>query len=154
MINLSRTFHTGIVVSDIHAAQGALASSIDVAWSPIRTFEPLPFWTPALGTHDVVVSACYSRQGPVHLELCQGTGRFYDPEAQPDARHIGVWVDDLPAETEQLLRQDWQVLAAGAAPEEGYGAICYMQPGMGGLVIELVSTDLKPFIEDWLAADA
>ena len=90
----------------------------------------------------------------MHLELCQGTGRFYDPEAQPDARHIGVWVDDLPAEAEQLLRQDWQVLAAGAAPEEGYGAICYMQPGMGGLVIELVSTDLKPFIEDWLAADA
>ena len=47
-----------------------------------------------------------------------------------------------------------RVLAAGASPEAGYGLICYLTPPSGGLVIELVSTDLKPVISEWLTADA
>ena len=152
MLDLSRSFHVGMAVSDIDSARQQLGVSLGLDWTPIRVFDPLPFWTPERGEHDVIVHACYSRQGPEHLELCQGTGDFYHPDQKPDARHLGVWVDDLPAETERLLSNGWQVLAAGAKPDDGFGAICYLQPPMGGLTIELVAIDLKPVIDEWLAA--
>ena len=152
MLDFSRSFHVGMVVSDIHHSQKVLGESMSLDWSPIRAFDPLPFWTPEDGDHEVVVHACYSRQGPQHIELCQGTGRFYDPALQPDSRHMGVWVDNLVEEAERLLALKWKVLAAGASPKEGYGVICYMQPEFGGLVIELVSTALEPVIAEWVAA--
>ena len=52
------------------------------------------------------------------------------------------------------MDKGWRVLAAGASPEAGYGLICYLTPPSGGLVIELVSTDLEPVISEWLTADA
>ena len=63
---------------------------------------------------------------------------------------IGVWVDNLTAETTRLVGEGWTVLAAGASPEEGYGMIAYVSPPVPGLLVELISTDLKPVIDDWL----
>lgn len=152
MIDLTRSFHIGMIVEDLAAAQREMGASLNLDWSPVRVFDPFPFWTPQAGSHEVIVRACYSRQGPQHLELCQGSGDFYNPRTVPDGRHIGVWVDDLPGEVERLRGHGWQVIAAGASPEDGYGAITYMQPLIGGLVIELVSTDLQSFIQEWLAS--
>jgi hypothetical protein len=101
----------------------------------------------------VVVHACYSREGPVHLELCEGNSPFYDPGAVPDSRHVGFWTDDLAAEAEELQRHGWRPLAAGASPQDGFGLICYLSPPDGGLVIELVSPDLRPVIAEWLLAE-
>lgn len=150
--DLQRCFHVGMPVSDIEAARKNLGGAMNVDWSPVRVFDPLPFWTPERGAHEVVVHACYSRQGPQHMELCQGTGDFYDPSSGPDARHIGVWVDDLPREASDLLSRGWTVVAGGAAPDDGFGSISYMAPPMGGLLVELVSADLKPFIDSWMRA--
>ena len=72
----------------------------------------------------------------------------------PDSRHVGFWTEDLAGYASTLRAQDWQVVAAGASPEAGYGLICYLTPPSGGLVIELVSTDLKPVISEWLTAEA
>ena len=154
MLKMSDCFHNGIAVLDIHAARASFGESLGVDWSPVRTFDPLPFWTPEAGDHEVVVHACYSRQGPGHLELCQGNSPFYDPAAVPDSRHVGFWTEDLAGYASTLRAQDWQVVAAGASPEAGYGLICYLTPPSGGLVIELVSTDLKPVISEWLTAEA
>lgn len=154
MLKMSDCFHNGIAVSDIHEARASLGASLGVEWSPVRAFDPLPFWTPEAGDHEITVHACYSREGPVHLELCQGTSPFYDPAAMPDSRHAGFWTDDLPGQASSLMDQGWRALAAGASPEAGYGLICYLTPPSGGLVIELVSTDLKPVIFEWLTADA
>ncbi len=154
MLNMSDCFHNGFAVHDIHAARESLGQSLGVAWSPVRTFDPLPFWTPEAGDHEIVVHACYSREGPVHLELCQGSSPFYDPAATPDSRHVGFWTEDLAGRAAALQAQNWQVLAAGASPEAGYGLICYLTPAAGGLVIELVSTDLRPVIAEWLTADS
>lgn len=150
MFDLQRIFHTGMVVADLAAAQASIGTAMNLDWSPVRNFDPLPFWTPAEGVHEVSVIACYSRPGPHHFELVQGTGAFYDTASAGDSRHIGVWVDDLRAEAERLIGLGWQPVAAGAAPEDGFGLIAYLRPPLPGLLVELVSTDLKPTIDEWV----
>ncbi len=154
MFDLQRMFHVGIAVADLSEAMQRMGADLHLEWSPVRRFDPLPFWTPERGCHEVSVSAVYSRQGPQHLELVQSTGAFYAPGAQPDNRHIGVWVDDLPAEANRLLRSGWRVLAASDSPEAGFGAICYIAAPAGGLLIELVSTVLEPVITEWINSPA
>ncbi len=150
MIDLNRIHHTGMIVEDIDAAQASLGQSMGLQWAPVRDFSPFPFWTPEQGLHEVNVKATYSIGAPHHFELVQGTGPFYDPHSAPDGRHIGVWTDDLPGEVERLLSAGWHIVAAGAAPEDGYGPICYIAPPMPGLLVELISTVLKPIIDEWL----
>ena len=152
MFDLQRIYHTGISVSDVNAAKLKLGRDLNLKWCEVRTFDPLPMWTPKDGLRDYRVTATYSVPGPHHLELVQGpAGTFYDPTMHPDSRHIGVWVDDLPAETEALLRADWRIVAAGATPQDGYGIICYLTPPAGGILVELVAMSLKPVIDEWIA---
>lgn len=151
MIDLSRIYHTGMAVADIDAACASVGAALGLRWAPIREFDPLPFWTPEEGSHEVRVRATYSVGSPVAMEIVQGTGGFYDPRRAPDARHIGLWVDDLRAEADALVAQGWTVRAANAAPQDGYGMIAYLEAPMGGMLIELVSMDLKPAIDEWMA---
>jgi catechol 2,3-dioxygenase-like lactoylglutathione lyase family enzyme len=150
MINLQRTHHIGMAVADIEQAQAQIGAAMGLTFAPVRNFDPLPFWTPERGKHEVNVFATYSIEGPTRIELVQGTGEFYDPNRAPDARHIGVWVDDLKAEAERLAAQGWTTVASGDAPENGWGVIAYMAPPIPGLLVELISTDLKPVIDKWL----
>lgn len=150
MIDLQRFHHSGMAVADIDVTMDLLGPVLGLSWAPVRDFDPLPFWTPEQGAHEVRVRATYSLGGPHHLELVQGTGPFYDPDRTPDARHIGIWVDDLAAEANRLVGAGWTVVAAGASPDQGYGLIAYVSPPVPGLLVELISTDLKPVIDDWL----
>lgn len=150
MIDLQRFHHSGMAVADIDAAMALFGPALGLTWAPVRHFDPLPFWTPEAGSHEVHVKATYSLGGPHHLELVQGTGPFYDPDRAPDARHVGIWVDDLKRETDRMVGEGWRVVAAGASPQEGYGLIAYVAPPVPGLLVELISTDLKPVIDDWL----
>lgn len=150
MFDIQNIHHTGMAVANIEQAKADLGRALALEWAPVRDFDPLPFWTPEEGTHEVRVRATYSLGGPNHLELVQGTGRFYDPEQKPDARHMGVWVDDLATDAQHLLTQGWHVVAAGASPENGFGLTAYMAPPMPGLLVELISKDLKPVIDGWL----
>jgi hypothetical protein len=155
MIDFQRIYHTGIVVDDVATAQRELGEALNLEWTPLRIFDPLPFWTPETGLQSIRVEAVYSRQGPHHMEIVKGPkGGFYDPANFPDGRHIGVWVDDLQAEIERLIAAGWKVLAAGAAPEDGYGVLAYLRPPTAGLVVELVSVALRPAIDEWLAETA
>ena len=151
MVDLQRFHHIGMAVADIETAQAQFAESLNLRFAPVRTFSPFPFWTPENGAHTVDVSATYSIEGPVRLELVQGTGPFYDPDGPPESRHIGVWVDDVTAEATALAAQGWTTVASGASPEEGWGIIAYMKPPVPGLLIELISTALKPAIDEWTA---
>lgn len=153
MIDYQRIYHTGMAVADIHTAREQMGKDLNLDWTPVRSFDPLPFWTPEQGDHEVVVHACYSRPGPQHLELVQGTGAFYDPANQSINRHIGIWVDDLAGEAQRLLSAGWAVLAAGASPDNGFGIIAYLSPPGGGMTVELVSMDLFPVLDEWMNAD-
>ena len=43
MLKMSDCFHNGIAVADIHSARDSLGQSLGVEWSPVRSFDPLPF---------------------------------------------------------------------------------------------------------------
>ena len=151
MFEMQRIFHTGIVVDDIEKAKAEIGASLNLTWTPVRVFDSLVLWTPERGLFEIRNKADYSRQGPHHLEICEGPkGSFYDPAILPHGRHIGVWVDDLRQETDELLENGWRLLAANGTPDDDYGVITYMAPPTAAFVVELVATKLKPMIDTWL----
>lgn len=151
MIDLRNIHHIGIPVADIASTQRELTVAFGVDWAPVRLFDPLPFWTQEHGAHEVLVRATYSKEGPQRIELVQGTGAFFDPRRAPDARHVGVWADDLAAEARRLIALGWQVAGANLPPDQGYGVICYLAPPAGGLLVELISTAIADEIAAWIA---
>ena len=76
MFDLQRTFHLGMAVDDIEAARVQLGADMNLSWTAIWLMDPLPFWTPESGEHEIVLKACYSRQGPHHLELVESASPF------------------------------------------------------------------------------
>ena len=137
-IALSETFHIGMAVEDIDQCCKQIGEDLNLYWLPIKSFDPLPFWTPEEGLREISVKANYSRQGPQRIEIVQGTSIFYDPNRLPDSRHVGIWVDDLIEEATRLIDKGWIVLAAGDEPSAGYGTIAYLSPPFPGLMVELV----------------
>ena len=150
MIDLQAMHHVGIPVADIAAAQAALSVAFGVTWASVRVFDPLPFWTPEEGRYDALVRATYSRGGGQRLELVQGTGAFFDPDRVPDARHIGIWSADLADDAERLRSLDWRIIGCNMPPDEGYGAVAYLAPPMGGLLVELISAAIADDIREWI----
>ena len=148
-IALSETFHVGMAVKDIDQCCKQIGEDLNLDWLPIKSFDPLPFWTPEEGLREISVKATYSRQGPVRIEIVQGTSIFYDPNRLPDSRHVGIWVDDLIEEATRLIDNGWIVLAAGDEPSAGYGTIAYLSPPFPGLMVELVSRQLEPMMNEW-----
>ena len=148
-IALSETFHIGMAVEDIDQCCKQIGEDLNLDWLPIKSFDPLPFWTPEEGLREISVKATYSRQGPQRIEIVQGTSIFYDPNRLPDSRHVGIWVDDLIEEATRLIDKGWIVLAAGDEPSAGYGTIAYLSPPFPGLMVELVSKQLEPMMNEW-----
>lgn len=150
MIDYARVHHHGIVVAEMAAAREAYGAALGLEWAPTRRFDPLPFWPPRDGTHALVVEATYSTD-PVHrIELVQGSGAFYAPDRRPDARHVGLFVDDLPAECRRLIGLGWIVQGANAAPEAGYGVLAYLTPPDETLMVELVCSTLADDLAAWI----
>jgi hypothetical protein len=95
----------------------------------------------------------YSVEGPIHLELQGGEpGSFYDPAASR-GDHIGLWVNDVRATVEELIGLGWEVIAAGAAPEDGWGLFTYLRPAQGGMTVEVVSETLQPVFTRWFRGE-
>ena len=116
LIDFQRLFHTGIRVTDLDKAMDEFGPSLGVAWAQPREGEQ-PVWTPETGLRSVPLRFTYSDEGPQHLELLEGApGSIWDADGTPGVHHVGVWVDDVVAETEGLLRAGWHPRgrAAGA----------------------------------------
>lgn len=149
MIDFQRMFHTGLLVPDLAWGMEHYGRTLGLKWAKPFTFEELPLWTPADGLHHLRLEVTYSTQGPQHLEIQVGPeGTYYDPRRR-SGYHVGVWVDDVAAEVAGLQAQGWQVEAAGATPEEGWGTFVYLQPPGGGLTVELCSVVLQPMFDKW-----
>ena len=73
---------------------------------------------------------------------------MWDGTAQPGLHHVGLWSDDVAAETERLVAAGWTLRLAQRDPAEGYGVFTYVQPP-SGLLVELVST--VELFERWFA---
>lgn len=151
MFDYQRIFHTGLLVRDLRAAMGHYGQTLGMTWAEPFTFEALPLWTPGAGLQQLRIEVTYSIEGPQHLELVIGPkGTRYDPELH-SGFHVGCWVDDVRAEVAAMQHRGWQVSAAGATPEDGWGTFVFLEPPGGGLTVELVSVELLPKLEQWWA---
>ena len=151
MIDMTRVFHMGYIVDNLESAMARIGPSLDLDWASVKEFDPIVHWIPGKGRQEIAMKAVYSKSGPLHVELCEGPrGSFYDTSTVPDGRHFGVWVDDLVGETDKLLEKGWKILAANGTPEEGYGVLTYMAAPDGSMIVELVASELKPMIDEWI----
>lgn len=149
MFDYSRAFHTGVLTPDLDEAIDFYSKTLGLTFAEPYEFDALPIWTPEAGLHHVRNRFTYSIDGPMHLELQRGDpSSFYDP-ALSRGDHVGFWVDDIPSSVADLTANGWEVIAAGAAPEDGWGVFTYLRPIAGGMAIEIVSEELKPVFARW-----
>lgn len=150
MFDYQRMYHQGVRVPDIGAAMSEMGAALGVTWAQLQEREQ-PIWTPDTGVQIVPLKFTYSCEGPQHIELLEGTpGTFWDGRVHPGAHHVGVWVDDVVAETEALVTAGWRLVGAGKPPDQGYGTYTYLAPP-SGLIVELVHSAALPMFERWWA---
>lgn len=151
MIDYQRIYHTGIRVPDIDAAMAEMGESLGVTWATVQHNAVQDLWTPDGGQQKVDLQFVYSCEGPQHIELLQGEpGSVWHAGDQPGAHHIGVWVDDVAAETQRCLDAGWKIAAAQTSPENGFGAFTYVVPP-NGFIVELVWSAVESRFDEWWA---
>ncbi len=151
MIDYQRLYHTGIRVPDVDRAMTEMGERLGVTWASVQHNPAQRVWTPDGGLAEVELTFVYSTEGPQHIELLQGQpGSVWHAGDDPGVHHVGLWVDDVTAETERCVAAGWTVAAAAAPPDQGYGPFTYVVPPSGP-IIELVWSAIKPRFEAWWA---
>lgn len=150
MFEFGELFHVGMRVPDIDRAMADLAAGTGTSWAAPQHRQQ-PVWLPEAGATELELRFTYSSSGPVHLELLQGpVGSIWEGTTVPGPHHLGYWVADVAATTEELLEQGWILEAASRDPEEGYGAFTYVR-SPSGILVEPVSAAARPAFERWWA---
>jgi hypothetical protein len=154
MIDYSRAYHHGVLVPDIDAAMAEMGEPLGLEWCELQHREQ-QVWTPENGTHGIDLRFTYSAGTGQHLELLQGApGSIWDANVHgAGVHHIGVWSDDVGGETAALIAHGWTLRMASHPPDAGFGAFTYVQPH-SGLIVELVTTAVRPMFERWYAGGA
>ncbi len=143
-------FHLGFVVDDIPAAAERLAVTFGVHWTPVAQREmrlsgPDGSWSTELAT-------CYTREGPVHLELIQAVpGTLWEmPAGVMTPHHVGVWCDDLRAESADLTGQELPLVATYDEAGQAVSGFAYHRMP-DGTFLELLDSARKPAFDRWFA---
>ena len=147
-------YHVGIVVPDIEVAQAHLADLLGITWGPVLhvdAFDVRAFDLDGGDGNDLVVpnTLCYSTEPP-HLEAGAGGARLgVECNEHSNLHHIGVWTDDLSADSARYseLRCPLQLCGhdASTAPIQ----FSYHRDPLG-VRIELVDASMKPMMEEFM----
>jgi lactoylglutathione lyase len=149
-LDYARCYHQGIRVPDLESAMAELGRALGVTWCEPQSRDQ-SVWLADQGSTTIPLRFTYSAEGPQHLELLQGApGSVWDGGPDPGIHHVGVWCDDVGAETAALLAAGWTLVLAQQPPEAGFGAFTYVQPPTG-LLVELVWSGLGPMFDRWFA---
>lgn len=149
MIDYQRIYHIGIRVADLKIAMSELTRGLGLSWCVPGHSAAQSIWTPQRGLEHVEVHfASSAGPGPQHIELLQGpAGSFWDGRDQPGAHHIGIWTDDLLGETRGLVDSGWAIAASELPPNDGLGRWTYFRAPGSGAIVELISSEIRPFYE-------
>jgi catechol 2,3-dioxygenase-like lactoylglutathione lyase family enzyme len=149
-VDYKRCYHQGVRVPDMDEAMKELGEALGVTWCEPQQREQA-VWLPGEGPATLPLRFTYSAEGPQHIELLQGpAGSIWDATEAPGLHHVGLWSDDVAGETDALLACGWTLRIAQRDPADGYGVFTYVQPP-SGLLVELVSTAVKPMFDRWFA---
>jgi lactoylglutathione lyase len=150
-LNIQEIFHVGIRVPDIYQAMEEMGESLNLTWTEVVENPGQRIWTPQGGQQKVPLKFVYSCEGPQHLELLEGPkGSFWDGSEDSGVHHLGIWADDVKAETDRLIAHGWDLLGSAKSPEEGYASMAYLAPP-SGTIVELVTSANKPRFDRWYA---
>ncbi|MEU7145305.1 VOC family protein [Nocardia sp. NPDC046473] len=105
MPTMQPAYHIGIVVADLDKAMAELGK-IGLEWhAPTRNDSDV--FSNGETTH-VQPWMTYSKQGPPYLELLeQMPGTIW---SEPGLHHLGIWADDVPAESKRLTAEGLPLL--------------------------------------------
>lgn len=152
VIDYQRLYHTGIRVPDLRAAMEELGPALGVTWATPMHSPSQAAWTPEHGQEELELHFTYSCEGPQHVELLQGPpGSVWDGSVQPGVHHVGLWCDDVAAETQRLVDLGWRLELAARSPEEGFGTYTYVRPPGSAMLVELVWSGALARFEQWWA---
>lgn len=154
MIDYGELFHLGVLVPDLDAAMDEMGESLGLVWAEPQVIDAQSLWTPDGGLQALELKFTYSAEGPQHVELLEGPpGSFWDGREHPGAHHVGLWADDVAAETDRLISTGWSLAGAQADPGDGagYGRFSYVRPP-SGLIVEFVDRTLTGFFSNWWGA--
>ena len=155
MLDPANVFHTGFVVPDVDTAMDELGKAFDLDWAPVQHLT-MRLRGPD-GTFDADMTFTYSTQGPSHLELLaavEGTpwnqGHAPHPVGLQAAHHVGVWSDDVVAESAALEASGAPLVVTYEHSGEGARGFAYHRLP-SGLLVELVDVARKPDFDRWFA---
>jgi catechol 2,3-dioxygenase-like lactoylglutathione lyase family enzyme len=130
-----------------------LGESLGLTWCLPQERDQV-VWLPDIGLATIALRFTYSAGAGQHVELLEGApGSIWDGRESPGLHHVGLWSDDVRRDTEAMVARGCSVLLGQRPPEEGYGAFTYVQPP-SGLVVEFVTTAVRPMFERWFAGGA
>lgn len=143
-------FHLGFVVQDVSAAAAGLSQVFGVNWTPVEDRE-MELTGPD-GPQRVPMQICYSREGPVHLELIKevpGT-HWQAPDGVLTPHHMGVWCDDLPVASRDLSDRDLEMVATYPGDADEVSGFAYHRLP-GGMFLELLDSGRRAGFDAWFA---
>jgi hypothetical protein len=138
----------GFVVPDLAAAMAALGPALGVEWTTV-TRSTRRVRTDA-GEQILSFVVTYSVQGPPHLELVESIpGTLWEAGEGPRLHHLGVWSDDVRADSETLGAAGLARLAAGLTDGDTWRWAYHANP-VGGL-LELVTSSQQGALAERIA---
>ena len=92
---MNHYFHVGIIVPDLDVAMAEFGGPGGLSWCERMTF--------VLGEREAC--AIYSRGGPPHVELIDGSpGSHWGEFAGAPRMHLGYWSEDLEGDTRRAIQ--------------------------------------------------
>ncbi|MBI5949819.1 MAG: VOC family protein [Chloroflexi bacterium] len=148
MLDLSQIYHIGVTVPVLDRALDELGEQMGFTWSEVRTLNVRV----RMDSRIVEASArvAFSREGPPWFEVIEGPpDTIWAPDQGIGLHHVGLYVDDLAAETARLEKLGMQIEAANLAPDGTLRSFAYLN-GFAGVRVELVDVRVKPNLEGWI----
>jgi catechol 2,3-dioxygenase-like lactoylglutathione lyase family enzyme len=143
---LAPFYHVGIIVPDLAQAQRDLTSTLGLTWASEQRQEMPVMVNGTLVERDI--SFVYSITGPPHVELIAANEPPWT--AQDGLQHMGIWSEDLIADIDALVAENYTVTANGLNRNNEVRRFAYLTSPTG-LLVELVDARGKPALERWLA---
>ena len=89
-------YHVGIATNDLEASMAALTALMGVSWTPVRSGQSFPVTSPRRGLVADDARRTHSREGPLRMELLEGTpGSVWAPDREPHVHHVAYWAADV-----------------------------------------------------------
>jgi len=145
--------HTGVVVDNLAVAMDRYSKRLGLEWA--APVENRAIYRADDGDHEVALGVTYSAGTGHHVELIeQKQGSLFEAPDGFRAHHLGFWVDDLQAATDELVRDGHRMVFYNFDAEGKVYGCSFLEPPDGGLLIELLDERRRPDVEAWCLGGA